>query len=276
MERFKVWGEQLLAVLEETLRALLTYLPAVLTAAAVLALGWLLAVLARGLVRRAVGGMEWLFDRFTTRAPDRSAALTQATSRTVASIVYWIVLLIFAVTALRILGGESFERWTANLLGYLPFAIGGIAIIVVAFVGGALVRQIIEHATSGGAAGRNGWMGRLAQGLVVLAGFVMGLGQIGIDVSFLVLLTSVAAGAALGGIALAFALGSRGHLANLISAHYARKRYSTGDRVRVAGFEGRIVEIADGLVFLESEEGDVALPAHLLARDPLVKLRERR
>ncbi|HEX6997643.1 MAG TPA: hypothetical protein VF322_05835 [Gammaproteobacteria bacterium] len=276
MERLKVWSGQLLAVLEETLQGLLTYLPAVLTAAAVLVLGWLLAVLARALVSRAIGGMEWLFDRFTARAPGRSEALTQATSRTVALIVYWIVLLIFAVTALRILGGESFERWTASLLAYLPFAIGGIAIIVVAFVGGALVRQIIEHTSPGTAAGRAGWLGRLAQGLIVLTGFVMGLGQIGIDVSFLVLLTGVAAGAALGGIALAFALGSRGHLANLISAHYARKRYNTGDHVRVAGFEGRIVEIADGLVFLESEEGDVALPAHLLARDPLVKVRGRR
>ena len=43
MERLQVWGAQLIAVFSDTFASLVTYLPVVLTAVAVLLIGWLLA-----------------------------------------------------------------------------------------------------------------------------------------------------------------------------------------------------------------------------------------
>jgi hypothetical protein len=43
--------------------------------------------------------------------------------------------------------------------------------------------------------------------------------------------------------------------------------------VRVGAFQGRIVEIADGCVFLETDQGDVSVPAHQFSQEPFVKLR---
>jgi hypothetical protein len=273
MEQLARWGARLLAVLQETVQGLLTYLPVALTAAGVLLLGWLLARLARTFVRKAIDSMDLLFGRLMTRSSEGSQALSRATSRAVSSVVYWIVLLIFAATALRILGGPLFERWTEDLLAYLPYAFGGVLIIVAGLVGGTLVRHVVEQASAGLGIGQSAWLGRLAQGVVVASGIVIGVDQLGVDVSFLVQLATVTLAALLGGAALVFALGTRQHLANLISAHYARKRYQTGDYVRVGGFEGRIVEIADGCIFLESEEGDVSVPACHFSQDPFIKLR---
>jgi Mg/Co/Ni transporter MgtE len=71
-----------------------------------------------------------------------------------------------------------------------------------------------------------------------------------------------------------FALGTRQHLANLIGAHYARKHYAPGDFVKIGAFEGRIVEIVDGCVFLETEAGDVSVPAHNFSAEAFVKIRK--
>jgi hypothetical protein len=109
--------------------------------------------------------------------------------------------------------------------------------------------------------------------VIVISGVVIGIDQFGVNVDFLVLLSTVTAGAVFGGVALVFALGTRHHLANLVSAHYARKHFAPGDLVRAGGFEGRIVEIADGCVFLETEHGDVSVPAQVFSEQPLVKLR---
>ncbi|HLF12964.1 MAG TPA: hypothetical protein VJA26_17320 [Gammaproteobacteria bacterium] len=276
MEQLKVWGAQLLAVLQDTVQGLLTYLPVALTAAGVLLIGWVLARLIRGLVLRALHSMDWLFGRLLMRSAERSLALSRATSRAVSSVVFWIVLLIFAATALRILGGSLFERWTENLLSYLPSAIGGVIIIVIGLVGGSLARHLLEQASIGLGIGQSNLLGRLAQTVIVISGIVIGIDQFGVNVSFLIQLSTVTAAAAFGGIALVFALGTRQHLANLISAHYARKHYNPGDYIRVGAFEGRIVEIADGCVFLETELGDVSVPAHLFSEDPFVKLRRPR
>ena len=273
MDRLQVWWAQLIAVFSDTFASVITYLPVVLSAIAVLLIGWLLAHLIRGLVRRALESMDWLFARLMPRSTGRSETLTRATSRAISTVVFWIVLLVFAATALRILGGSLFERWTENLLAYLPSAIGGVIIIVIGFTGGTLARHILEQASVGLGVGQSSLLGRLAQAVIVISCIVIGIDQLGVNVNFLIQLTTVTAAAVFGGIALVFALGTRQHLANLIGAHYARKHYAPGDHVRVGAFEGRIVEITDGCVFLETEHGDVSVPAHHFSLEPFVKLR---
>jgi hypothetical protein len=274
MERLQVWGADLMAVFRDTLASLVTYLPVVLTAVAVLLIGWLLAHVARGLVRRALESMDWLFARLVPRAAGRSETLARATSRAISTVVFWIVLLIFAASALRILGGSLFERWTENLLAYLPSAIGGVIIIVIGFTGGTLARHILEQASVGLGVGQSSLLGRLAQAVIVISCVVIGIDQLGVNVNFLIQLTTVTAAAVFGGIALVFALGTRQHLANLIGAHYARKHYAPGDYVRVGTLEGRIVEIADGCVFIETEHGDVSVPGQHFSAEPFTKLRK--
>src|SRR5688572_8698960 len=190
MDRLQVWGAQLIAVFSETFASLITYLPVVLTSIAVLLIGWLLAILLRGLVRRALESMDWLFARLMPRSAGRSETLTRATSRAISTVVFWIVLLIFAASALRILGGSLFERWTENLLAYLPSAIGGVIIIVIGFTGGTLARHILEQASVGLGVGQSSLLGRLAQAVIVVSCVVIGIDQLGVNVNFLIQLTT--------------------------------------------------------------------------------------
>ncbi len=274
MERLQAWGAQLIDVFRDTLASLVTYLPVVLTAVAVLLIGWLLAHFVRTLVRRALESMDWLFARLVPRSAGRSETLTRATSRAISTVVFWIVLLIFAASALRILGGTLFERWTENLIAYLPSAIGGVIIIVVGFTAGTLARHILEQASVGLGVGQSSLLGRLAQAVIVISCIVIGIDQLGVNVNFLIQLTTVTAAAVFGGIALVFALGTRAHLANLIGAHYARKHYAPGDLVKIGAFQGRLVEIADGCVFIETEAGDVSVPGQHFSAEPFVKIRK--
>jgi hypothetical protein len=274
MERLRAWGAQLVAVFGDTLESLVTYLPVVLTAVAVLLIGWLIAHLIRGLVRRALESMDWLFARLVPRAGGRSETLARVTGRAVSNVVFWLVLLVFAASALRILGGTLFERWTETLLAYLPSAIGGVIIMVVGFIGGTLARHVLEQASVGLGVGQSSLLGRLAQAVIVMSCIVIGIDQLGVNVNFLIQLTTVTAAAVFGGIALVFALGTRTHLANLIGAHYARKHYAPGDNVKIGAVQGRIVEITDGCVFVETADGDVSVPGQQFSSDVFVKLRK--
>lgn len=274
MERLQAWGAQLIAVFGDTVATLVSYLPVALTALAVVLVGWLIAIVLRSLVRRGLESMDWLFARFAPRAGGRSETLARATSRAVSTGVFWIVLLVFAASALRILGGSLLERWTENLLGYLPSVIGGVVIIFVGITGGTLIRHILEQASVGFGVGQSSLLARLAQAVFVVSCTVIGIDQLGVNVAFLIQLATVTAAAVFGGIALVFALGTREHLANLIGAHYARKHYAPGDQVRIGAIQGRIVEIADGCVFIETAEGDASVPGQHFSAEPFLKVRK--
>jgi hypothetical protein len=44
--------------------------------------------------------------------------------------------------------------------------------------------------------------------------------------------------------------------------------------VKIGTFEGRILEISDGCVFIETEQGDVSVPGEHFTQQPFVKLRK--
>jgi hypothetical protein len=65
----------------------------------------------------------------------------------------------------------------------------------------------------------------------------------------------------MGGAALAFGLGSRVVVENILASHYAKKLYQVGHVVRVGNTEGRIVRITPTAVVVQSKDGETAVPA---------------
>jgi len=118
-------------------------------------------------------------------------------------------------------------------------------------------------------------LARIAQTIILVAAVVIGADQIGINVTFLVILAAVVLGTLLGGVALAVSLGAKTFVANLISGHAVRQNYRLGQVVRIAGFEGRILDITPTAVVLETSDGRVNLPAKVFSETPAEVLMER-
>ena len=64
-----------------------------------------------------------------------------------------------------------------------------------------------------------------------------------------------------GGSALAFALGSRTAVANILALHYVAQSYKVGQRVRLGDLEGEIVEFKKTAVVVATADGLVLVPA---------------
>jgi hypothetical protein len=98
---------------------------------------------------------------------------------------------------------------------------------------------------------------------VVLTAIVIGIEQLGINVSFLTTTVIVVGGILLAGAALAFGLGARYFVANIIGAQTTRKLYSNGQLLRIGDIEGRLLEITPTTVVLDTDQGRAAIPAKL-------------
>ena len=90
---------------------------------------------------------------------------------------------------------------------------------------------------------------------------VTGIDQVGVESRFLIAALTIVIAAVIGGAALAFGLGARTAVSNIIGAHYLRQTYRVGQTVRIGSVEGSIVAMTTTAVILETGGGRVLVPA---------------
>lgn len=226
-----------------------------LAAVAVLVLGIVLGKLAAAMTRRVLA----LTDRVAARYGGRERHLVSTVMQQGVSLfVFAIVLALAIIVAVRLLDIEQLSGWLDAVLAYVPRFVLGLLIIVAGTVLGTLTRNLSASLMAQGDA--NALLPRLAQVGIVLIAVVTGLQQIGIDISFITQLSLIGLAALLGGLSIAFALGARQYVANLM-AQSELARYSPGDRLRIDDDEGEIVEIYRTGLMLATDDGLVSIPA---------------
>ncbi|MCB1732646.1 MAG: mechanosensitive ion channel, partial [Halieaceae bacterium] len=93
-----------------------------------------------------------------------------------------------------------------------------------------------------------------------------------IDVTFLTTMLGVTSAAVLFGFALAFGLGARSLVSNLIAAHHLRDILEPGQDIRVGEYEGTVLEVSTTAIILDTPEGRTSLPASLYQEQAMVML----
>ncbi|MBU0750861.1 MAG: mechanosensitive ion channel [Gammaproteobacteria bacterium] len=272
MEVFSQWHDVLAGVLGQTLERLALYLPNVLGAFLLLFFGWIVAHALRATAVR----LTQLGERALVRlVPGRATAPKQfssASAKVLGSVIFWVVMLFFLAAATQVLGLHTFTAWIARVVDYLPTVFAGLLIIVAGFLVSRLVRDVVEAAAAGAGERQRQLMGRVVQAVILVTAILVGAEQIGIKVTFLVILAAAAGIALVGAVALALSLGAREYVANLIGGHYLRQRYSVGQHILVTGHEGRILELTDTTVVLETAAGRTSLPAKVFNEQAIVLL----
>lgn len=253
-DRFLAWGG-----------ALWEFLPSLAAAAAVLLLGWIAARLARGATVR----LGHTFDRGLATLGRHRTTGRGAGTEALGQGVFWVVVLAALTGATQILALESFGVWLNRLLLYLPTLLTGGLILAAGFFISVMARKLAGAALPTGLP-QSALLGRLLQAVILVTAVVLGADQIGLDVTFLVLLGAVLAGSVAGGMALALSLGSGPLVRNLIGAHHLRQQVRAGQLVRAGDYEGRVIEVSAVALILDSPEGRVHIPGGIAHEAPLI------
>ncbi len=249
----------------------LSNLPQLLGALALLLAGWLLARLLRQAAYRGAA----LFDSLMARGAVKSHWRSGRSGPVLGAIVYWVVLLFFVTAATQTLGLQSFTDWLARLLDHLPTLAAGLLIIGAGYVLSGFVAELVQATGTALAPAQRSALARVAQGTTLLIALLIGADQIGLKVTWLAILAIVLLASVMFGMTIAISLGARSYVSNLIGAFYLRQALRLGQRVRVAGHEGLIVGVSATSLVLETAEGRVLLPGsvyhdeaiHLMAGD---------
>ncbi len=255
--------EELTAGFQALVSQAIVYLPKVIAAVLVLVVGYLLARVLSSLLVRAISQLDELWHRLISKRGLASVPTRHPPTRVVGELVFWLLMFVFVTLAGEVLGLDIFSTWLKEVFAYLLYAAGGLLIVLVGYVVSSLARDLILSATDSADMLHGELLARTAQIIILFIAVILGIDQIGIDVLFLSVIAGIILASMLGGIALAFGLGARTHVSNIIAANQLRQIYQVGDRIRIAEIEGRVLDIMTSRVIVETESGNVDVPAKL-------------
>ena len=233
-------------------------MPALIVAVLLVIAGWIIARICRSKMRQMLGTVQSSLARRSGRA---DTGAERVSVRVLSGVVFWAVILLFISSATQIIGLALFTNWISGIVRHVPGVAAGLLIIAGGFVVTGFVGDLVRSSARKLQEKQQAALARLAQTATLVVALLVGADQIGLEVRWVAILASIALAVTLGGAALAVSLGSRHFVANAIGAHYLRQVFRVGERVRVMGFEGRIIDINATSIVLETASGRVNIPA---------------
>jgi len=263
-----LWLEEALGNLTVALKA---FLPNLLAALALLLLGWLAAFVLRWLIHRFGKGLDAFLSVVHRWLGQEVSRPRWSVSNLAGNIVFWITLAYAVSAAAEQLGLVTFANWVLDLLGYLPRVLISAFTLFIGYLVSGGVRNIVVAVADSSGFQHGLSLGQLASGLILAFTLLLALAQLGLDVTVFADIILLAAAALFGSAALAFGIGAGDAVRNVMASHYVRKSYRPGQRVRLQGLEGEILEMTQVAVIIETEGGEAWIPArHFLETIALV------
>ena len=251
------------------------FLPALLGAALLVLAGWLLGTLLGYLVRRLTASLlTRLSRRPSLQSAIESSGATAQVPAVAATFVFWVVFVFFIAAAMETLGLPVVTASLSRVAYYLPNVLAALVVIFAGVIGGKLLGAGVSRAASTTGMALGPMIGGTVRATVIMVAVVVAIEQIGIKADLLVIIVAVVVGTILAGAGLAFGLGARASVSNIIASHYVAQSYRVGQTIRVAGVEGAIVELRPTAVFVSTPEGRVMIPAHAFSEQASVLITE--
>lgn len=257
------WQEAFQETFDQFTQQVINYAPQILGCIAILVLGWIIAKVLSISTRKLVHGLDHLFKRVAKADSLNRERMKQSYASIAGLAVFWVVFLFFIAVAANILGWAMFSGWMDSVVNYLPGLLTGLLIIMAGFLVSNLAYTAIQSATINSGATQSAAMARSVQVVILFSAIIIGVEQIGLSVDFLSNFIVVISGTLLGGAALAFALGAKTMVANIIGAQYTRKHCRVGEIMRIGDVEGEIIEVTQSSIVLDTGNGRAIVPASL-------------
>jgi hypothetical protein len=261
--------ERLRDLMDQFAVALLERLPGLVGALLLLLAGWIVAGWLRKLTRTLGTRLNRQLSRVLRGEHTGRVRLSPALLRLLSNLVFWVVIFGFITAAARVAHFALLTDWLNRVVDWLPQLLLGVLIIVTGYLISAIVRDLVYDALDSAGIEQRVLIGKLAQAATFLAALVIGIDQVGIDVTFVTTMIAVVLGVVLAGFSLAFGLGARRLVANLIAAGPLQSHFAVGQRARIGSIEGEISEFTPTGVFIARAEGRVHVPASRFNEEPV-------
>lgn len=254
----KEWGMVVITFFESLLKTVGAYLPNLIGALLLIIMGWIVAKILRSATAKVLRacGIATLGEKVRFNELLQKAGITRSLDEIFGALVYYMVLLVFLVSASEVLGIKVVLETLNTFIAYFPHILGAFLILVISLYIAKIIKDMVRSASSGFNIAYAGALSSLLEIVIVGFGIIMALTELGLDMTiFTANITLIIAGVVLA-MALSVGLGSRAIMSNVLSRYYICQIYHIGDEVCLAGHKGTIIKITPVSVVLKTENDE--------------------
>lgn len=208
---FQNWGQALTVSLLNVWQGIVNFVPTLIIALIIFAIGWILAMLVEKLV-------ESIFRTIKVDAALKSAGMEDVVKRAgynlnsgvfVGTLVRWFVIVVFLMASFDILGLTQVNVFLQQVINYLPQVIVAVLILMVAAVVGHAMHKVVVASSRAGHIRSAEFLGKVTKWSIWVFAILTALITLGIASQLIqMMVTAIFAGGALA-IGLAFGLGGK-------------------------------------------------------------------
>ena len=218
-------GDTLAASFNQVVNDLVTALPAVIGALLILLVGYIIAKVVSGIVRKLLerAGADRAFAE-RGKAVYGNRATSIRPSSLGGTIVFWVIMLVFLIAAANFLGWPQVSLLLNNFIGWLPNLIVAVIILIAAPVVGRIVRGAVESGSAQLGMSSGSTLGRVAEIGVIAFAVLIAINQVGIATDLVIILFIGLVAALALAFGLAFGLGGRDVAGQVTQEWYAKSK----------------------------------------------------
>lgn len=257
------WKSALNETFQNFSQHLADYLPQLIGALLLLLVGWAIAHLARIASKKIIHAFDSIFGKLFKHHHAKDELFKKSYSRIIGQVVFWFVILFFAAASANLLGWNVFSGWMGGMATFLPKILTGLLIILCGYFIGNVGQSLVINTDLKVGATQTAVLAKAVRIGILIIAWVIGVEQMGLDMHFLTWMVTIVIGVLLAGACLAFGLGAKGMVANTVGAQYIRRNCRVGENIKLAGYEGEILEIRQTCIILDTKEGRAIIPAKL-------------
>jgi small-conductance mechanosensitive channel len=259
--------ERLSAAFSQYIGGMVDALPALLTGAVVLLIGWLFAKVVRAIVLRTSGKT---LDKVAESSGMSSvlAKLGGATlSKLVAGLLYALILLVFIMASADLMGLALVTRALESFMAYLPTLLTALTIFVLGLWMGDKVGQLVLTVTESAGLSSGRSIARVLGGVIVLFTSITALNMAGVDTELITSNIQIVLAGILLAFGLAYGFAARDVLTNILSSFYGKDRFKPGMTIRIGQDEGVIKRIDSISLTMDVSGKEVLIPTSKLVTE---------
>ncbi len=231
------------------------FIPNLLAALAILVFGYFVAKLVATFMVR-------LFDKLQVDGYSKKTGIADvltrggveaSASRILGKVIFWLLMLIFLLSAVEALGLQRVSATVDDLVLYLPKVIGAVFILVIGLVIANFLRGAVRSAAEGIGLDYARALGTLVYGALVVIVVTLAISQLELATALLDHVISIILIAVAVAVALALGLGTRDIAGNIIAGIYARDLYRPGSTIEMGEIKGKIIEVGTTKTVIASQ-----------------------
>lgn len=251
---------------------LIEVLPSLILALTTLLIGWILAKIISRIIGKVLSriGLDRLADKLNETDFFQESGIELRPIGIIKKIVYWLLMLIFILSAAEQLGLQIVTEQVSALVEFIPRLFTAALIMAIGFYLADWLKKVVANAAQ--SFGLPAWkfISSAVFYILLIAISITALNQAGIDTQIITFTLFILIGGSILAFAVAYGFAARDILSSILTAYYTKYHFEVGQEVEIEGNRGVITEITSVAMTLNTGQARVVFPMNKMLAQKVI------